>query len=280
MKLGAHISIAGGVFEAVDRARRCSCDCMQIFSRSPRGWQAPELSKNDVKEFKRRRKEAGITPLVIHSPYLINLASPDKELYEKSLKSCIEELKRADLLGAEYFVTHLGSHKGAGVGAGVSRFGAALDKIYKELNPGVMILLENTAGGGNNLGGTFREINEVMKASRHKKRLGLCFDTCHAYAAGYDIGHKNGLEDTLFEIDSLMGLDKLRVIHLNDSKGDLGSHLDRHEHIGEGKIGISGFKVILGHPRLEKPAYIIETPKKGPDSDLLSIKKIRKIYGR
>ena len=280
MKLGVHISIAGGIFEAVARARKGGCDCMQIFSRSPRGWQAPALNRDDVKEFIKRRKEAGVAPLVIHSPYLINLASPDKELYKKSVKNCIEELKRADLLEAEYFVTHLGSHKGAGVEAGVSRFGAALDKIYKELNPGVMILLENTAGGGNNMGSTFREINEVMEASRHKKKLGLCFDTCHAFAAGYDIGHKKGLEDTLFEIDSLMGLDKLRVIHLNDSKGGLGSHLDRHEYVGGGKIGTSGFKVILGHPRLKKTAYIIETPKKGPNSDPLSIKKIRKIYGK
>ena len=278
MRLGVHVSIAGKIYEAVDRAKALNCECMQIFSRNPRGWQAAKLDKADVEEFKKRRKEAGITPLVVHIPYLINLASPEDRLYEKSIQAYLEDIRRADLLSAEYFVTHLGSHKGKGRDLGIDRFARALDKIIKELKPKVKILLENTSGSGNWLGGDFEDIAEIMTKSHQKDKLGLCFDTCHAYAAGYDIKNKKGLDETLKKIDKLIGIKKLKLIHINDSKGDLGSHLDRHQHIGKGKIGRDGFKLILHHPKLRDLPYVLETPKEDVKSDPMNLKTVRSIY--
>ena len=278
MRLGVHVSIAGKIYEAVDRAKALNCECMQIFSRNPRGWQAAKLDKADVEEFKKRRKEAGITPLVVHIPYLINLASPEDRLYEKSIQAYLEDIRRADLLSAEYFVTHLGSHKGKGRDLGIDRFARALDKIIKELKPKVKILLENTSGSGNWLGGDFEDIAEIMTKSHQKDKLGLCFDTCHAYAAGYDIKNKKGLDETLKKIDKLIGINKLKLIHINDSKGDLGSHLDRHQHIGKGKIGRDGFRLILHHPKLRDLPYVLETPKEDVKSDPMNLKTVRSIY--
>ncbi len=278
MRLGVHVSIAGKIYEAVDRAKALNCECMQIFSRNPRGWQATKLDKADVEEFKKRRKEAGITPLVVHIPYLINLASPEDRLYEKSIQAYLEDIRRADLLSAEYFVTHLGSHKGKGRDLGIDRFARALDKIIKELKPKVKILLENTSGSGNWLGGDFEDIAEIMTKSHQKDKLGLCFDTCHAYAAGYDIKNKKGLDETLKKIDKLIGINKLKLIHINDSKGDLGSHLDRHQHIGKGKIGRDGFRLILHHPKLRDLPYVLETPKEDIKSDPMNLKTVRSIY--
>ena len=278
MRLGVHVSIAGKIYEAVDRAKALNCECMQIFSRNPRGWQATKLDKADVEEFKKRRKEADITPLVVHIPYLINLASPEDRLYEKSIQAYLEDIRRADLLSAEYFVTHLGSHKGKGRDLGIDRFARALDKIIKELKPKVKILLENTSGSGNWLGGDFEDIAEIMTKSHQKDKLGLCFDTCHAYAAGYDIKNKKGLDETLKKIDKLIGINKLKLIHINDSKGDLGSHLDRHQHIGKGKIGRDGFKLILHHPKLRDLPYVLETPKEDIKSDPMNLKTVRSIY--
>jgi len=276
MRLGVHVSIAGKIYEAVDRAKALNCECMQIFSRNPRGWQATKLDKADVEEFKKRRKEAGITPLVVHIPYLINLASPEDRLYKKSIQAYLEDIRRADLLSAEYFVTHLGSHKGKGRDLGIDRFARALDKIIKELKPKVKILLENTSGSGNWLGGDFEDIAEIMTKSHQKDKLGLCFDTCHAYAAGYDIKNKKGLDETLKKIDKLIGINKLKLIHINDSKGDLGSHLDRHQHIGKGKIGKDGFRLILHHPKLRDLPYVLETPKEDVKSDHMNLKTVRK----
>lgn len=278
MRLGVHVSIAGKIYEAVDRAKALNCECMQIFSRNPRGWQATKLDKADVEEFKKRRKEADITPLVVHIPYLINLASPEDRLYEKSIQAYLEDIRRADLLSAEYFVTHLGSHKGKGRDLGIDRFARALDKIIKELKPKVKILLENTSGSGNWLGGDFEDIAEIMTKSHQKDKLGLCFDTCHAYAAGYDIKNKKGLDETLKKIDKLIGINKLKLIHINDSKGDLGSHLDRHQHIGKGKIGRDGFRLILHHPKLRDLPYVLETPKEDIKSDPMNLKTVRSIY--
>lgn len=278
MRLGVHVSIAGKIYEAVDRAKALNCECMQIFSRNPRSWTALKLDNKDVEEFKKRRKEAEIKPLVVHIPYLINLASPDDKLYNKSIKSYIEDIQRADLLDADYFVTHLGSHKGEGKDLGIDRFARALNKIIKELKPKVEILLENTSGSGNWLGGDFEDIAKIIIKSNQKDRLGLCFDTCHAYTAGYDIKNKKGLDETLKKIDDLIGINKLKLVHINDSKGDLGSHLDRHQHIGKGKIGRDGFRLILHHPKLRNLPYILETPKKDIKSDPMNLKTVRGIY--
>lgn len=279
MRLGVHVSIAGKIYDSLEKAKELGCESMQIFSRNPRTWQAKEFDSFDVEEFKKRRLKFQIEPLIIHIPYLINLASPDEKLYKKSIKSYLEDIKTADLLEADYFVTHLGSHKGKGVEFGIKRFAEALKGIIEKLDPKIMILLENTSGSGNWLGSNFKEIGEIMEASGCKKRLGLCFDTCHAYAAGYDIACKEGFNKTLKEIDKFIGLEKLKVIHLNDAKGDLGSHLDRHEHITKGKIGKEGFKAILKNPKLRKLTFILETPKEDNKSDIMNLKVVRDIYG-
>lgn len=277
MRVGCHVSIGGNIYESVDRAAALGCDTMQIFSRNPRGWQVKPLAKADAEEFKRRRKAKGISPLIVHIPYLINLASPEEKLYKQSIAAYIEDVERADMLGAEYFNTHVGNHKGMGEDFGLDRLGKALDIIIKKSKPKLMILLENTAGGGSELGYKFKHFKGILKKVRKKEEVGLCLDTCHAYAAGYDLATRKGLEDMLDEIDSLIGLKKLKVLHANDSKAPLGSRIDRHEHIGRGRIGTKGFQAMTRHPVLKKMPFILETPKKRPADDPMNLAKLRQI---
>ena len=275
MKVGVHISIAGKIYESVDRAKELGCDTFQMFSRSPRSWQAKELKKEEVEEFKKKRKEAKISPIIVHIPYLINLASPAHFLYEKSIVAYSEEIKRAEILGADYFVTHIGNHKGKGEKYGISRIVAALNRILDQRKPHLKILLENTAGAGTVLGSNFAQIAAIIKGIKDAKYFGLCLDTAHAYAAGYNIATEEGLNETLKEIDNLIGLDKLFLIHANDSKVALGSRIDRHEDIGKGKIGRKGFVSIVNHPALHNLPFILETPKKRPGEDVDNLKTIR-----
>ena len=277
MRLGVHVSIAGNIYEAAERAKALGCQTMQIFSRNPRGWKVSPIAKSDINEFKKRRKEAGISPLFVHIPYLINLASPEKELLHKSLEAYIEDIRRADSLGAEFFVTHLGSHKGEGEERGIKTFSRALNTAIARTGPKLTILLENTSGAGNWLGGDIGHLGSIIARIEKKSKVGMCFDTCHAYAAGYDISTKEGLDETIKGLDKEIGLDRLFLIHLNDSKGKLGSHLDRHEHIGKGEIGLKGFKMILNHPRLKNVPLILETPKKDPEWDPINLNVVRKI---
>ena len=277
MRLGMHVSIAGEIHLAVDRACALGCNTMQIFSRNPRGWKVSPLTKSKVDEFKRRRQAAGITPLFVHIPYLINLASPEKELLYKSQEAYIKDIQRADSLGAEFFVTHLGSHKGKGEEKGIETFSRALNIVIRRTNPKLTILLENTSGAGNWLGGDIGHLRAIIERIAQKSKIGVCFDTCHAYAAGYDISSREGLAKTVKELDKGIGLNRLFLIHLNDSKGKLGSHLDRHEHIGKGEIGLEGFKILLNHPGLKGVPLILETPKKGPEWDPMNLNVVRKI---
>ncbi|MBI5050792.1 MAG: deoxyribonuclease IV [Nitrospirae bacterium] len=278
MNLGVHVSIAGKIYEAVDRARELGCSAMQIFSRNPRGWRLSDLDPRDIKEFKRRRKEAKISPLSIHIPYVVNLASPKKYLYRNSIRTYIEDVKEADLLEADYFVTHTGSHMKSGEEAGLKRLSEALNIIISESKPNCLILLENTAGSGYWLGYKFQHHKRIIERVQDKQRIGLCLDTCHAYAAGYNLATEKGLKDTLNELDDLIGLERLRLIHINDCNAPLGSHLDRHEHIGKGGIGEEGFRAILHHPKLKRLPFILETPKKSPQDDPMNLAKVKKIY--
>ena len=280
MRLGVHVSIAGKLYEAVERAEALGCETMQIFSRNPRGWKISPLAKSDIDEFKKRRKEAGISPLFVHIPYLINLASPEKELLHKSLEAYIEDIRRADSLGAEFFVTHLGSHKGKGEEFGIETFSHALNTVLARTAPKLIILLENTSGAGNWLGGDVGHLGSIIARIEKKSKVGMCFDTCHAYAAGYDISKKEGFDETIKRLDKEIGLDRLFLIHLNDSKGKLGSHLDRHEHIGEVEIGLKGFKMILNHLGLKDTPLILETPKKDSERDSKNLNVVRKIIKR
>jgi deoxyribonuclease-4 len=279
MKLGVHVSIAGHIYEAVDRAAALGCNTFQIFSRNPRGWQVLALVPEDVGEFKRRRKEKKISPVVVHIPYLINLCSGDEALWRKSISAYIEDIRRADMLGADYFVTHLGSPKDKGRDYGVERFSKGMIEAVTKAKPGLMILLENTAGGGDSIGSKFEDIAEIIKNVKAKTGVGagMCLDTAHTFEAGFDDSTKQGLESTLKKIDSTVGLGKIKVIHFNDSLSEMSSHNDRHWHIGKGRIGADGMKRILNHPKLKDCAFILETPKETEDADKKNLAAVRKM---
>jgi len=278
MRLGVHVSIAGKIYESIDRARALGCEAMQIFSRNPREWKHAPLAAQDIAEFKKRRKKSHISPLVIHVPYLTNLASPQSRLFYNSVRFNIEYLQEADGLGAEFLVTHMGSHKKSGEARGIARVSEALNRILaKTSGLKTMILLENTSGSGSWLGYRFWHQKKILDGIKNKKRIGICLDTCHAYSAGYDIATETGLETTLSEIDNLVGLEKLKVVHLNDSKDGLGLRHDRHEHIGKGEIGLAGFKRIINHPKLHQLTFILETPKNDLNDDRRNLQTVRKL---
>ncbi|MDP3143676.1 MAG: deoxyribonuclease IV [Candidatus Omnitrophota bacterium] len=278
MHLGVHVSIAGKIYDSIVRAESLGCTAMQIFSRNPREWKHAPLDPKDIQEFKKRRKKSRISPLVIHVPYLTNLASPRSRLFYNSVRYNIEYLREADALGAEYLVTHMGSHKKSGEARGLGRVTEALNRILgRTAGLKTMILLENTSGSGSWLGYKFWHIKNIFDNLVDKKRVGVCLDTCHAYSAGYDLASESGLESTLNELDSLVGLEKLKVIHLNDTKDELDSRRDRHEHIGKGKIGLAGFKRILHHPKLRNLAFILETPKEEQENDINNMKTVKKL---
>jgi deoxyribonuclease-4 len=259
--LGAHVSISGSIDLAVDRAKEIGCTTFQIFTRSPRGWKFSSLKENEVKEFKRKVRLWNLQKPLAHMPYLPNLATPNQEAFKKSVETLIAEIKRCDQLGISYLVTHMGSHLGSGIDKGIERVAeACLVAIDKTRRNKAMILLENTAGTKNSVGFKFEHIRKVLDIVG-SKRLGMCFDTCHAFAAGYDLRDDESLEGTLKELDRVIGLNRLKAVHLNDSKGDLGSNIDRHEHIGLGKIGDEGFTAILHNKRLITLPMVLETPE-------------------
>ena len=281
MLLGVHVSAEGKIFEAVKRAHSLGCNTMQVFSRSPQRWRRKALSPEDIREFLRSREKFKIDLVFIHIPYLINLASPDPQLYKASVLSFIEDIREADSLKADYIVTHMGSHKDTSEGQGLKRLIAALNRILAETR-GVKtgILLENTAGSGSWLGYKFNHQELVFQEVMERQRLGLCLDTAHAYLAGYDIAQKEGLREMLEEIDSHVGLNFIKLIHLNDAWGKLGSRYDRHAHIGKGSIGLGGLKRIINHPQLRNTPFILETPKDTPLSDRRNLKIVRILKGR
>ena len=262
MRFGAHMSIAGGVDRAVDRAAQVDCDSVQIFTKNNNQWQAKPIPPEQVERFCARLEETGIGPVVAHDSYLINLASQDDALWEKSIDAFRIELERCELLGVPYLVTHPGSHGGAGESAGIHRVAEALDRVHAAL-PGhlVMTLLEITAGQGNSLGARFEELAQIRGLVAAPERVGYCFDTCHAFAAGYELRTPEGYAETMDTFDRVLGLENLRAFHLNDSKRDLGTRVDRHDHIGQGFIGLEGFRNVVTDPRFVDHAGLLETPK-------------------
>jgi len=224
------------------------------------------------------RKKNKINPVFIHISYLINLASPDLRLYNGSIQAYIEDIQEADDLAADYIVTHMGSHKETSEDAGIKRLVDALNKILEETKDSkVGILLENTSGSGSWLGYRFYHQHKILKGLKDKARVGLCLDTAHAYLAGYNLATKQGLEQMLIEIDEMVGLKLIKLIHLNDAAGELGCHHDRHEHIGKGHIGLSGMKRIINHPKLKNIPMILETPKSAEDSDRENLALVRRL---
>ncbi len=267
VRVGVHVSIAGGISNAVDRAAERGCDVFQIFSRNPRGWRIKDISPEDAESFVVKLGRSSIGPVFDHMPYLPNLASPKDDVYSNSVATLTTELLRCDQLHIPYLVTHMGSHLGAGKAAGLERIVKAINSAFSAAENSVMLLLENTAGTKNSMGGSFGDIAGIIDAL-DTKRVGVCLDTCHLFAAGYELRTPEGLDRTIDDFNSNIGLQKLRLVHLNDSKGGLGSGLDRHEHIGLGAIGETGFKTILGCEKIRALPLILETPIDSRRDDL------------
>ena len=276
-RIGVHVSIAGKIWESLERARAIGCNTMQIFSRNPRSWQASEFDPSDIENFKKLKALYDIAPVAVHIPYIINLATPVDGLYRKSITAYIEDIARADVLGVEYVVTHLGSHVGTGEENGIKRFSSALNQIINKTKPKTMVLLENTAGSGSCIGYKFEHIKSIMGGFDHPERVGVCLDTAHTFESGYDIKTKAGLEKTLKKFDKLIGLDKIKVVHFNDSLSAFGSKVDRHQHIGKGDIGLEALKRVINHPGLKDAAFILETPKRTDKDDKRNIAVVKKL---
>ncbi len=263
--LGAHVSTAGGLHTAFERAATATCNVVQIFSKNQRQWNAKPLTTSDIDQFRSAHTAWGGGPLIVHDSYLINMASPDDALWERSIAAFQVELERCEQLGVQALVTHPGAHVGAGEEAGLERFGAALRRILDQGSGGTTkILLETTAGQGTCLGHSFEHLARLIELSNGHERVGICFDTCHVLAAGYDFRTPATYAATFAELERLVGLERLQAFHLNDSKGDLGSHLDRHTHIGAGNVGLEGFRLIMNDPRFAHIPMVLETPKE-PD---------------
>jgi deoxyribonuclease-4 len=256
------MSISGGLHKAFERIRSVDGTALQIFTRNQRQWKIPELTDEMIEQFKDAWKDWGDYPVAAHDSYLINLASPKKDTAEKSLHAFTEEMRRCEALGIPWLVTHPGSHLGKGVDAGIERYVKKLDKAIEDSDTEtVTVLLETTAGQGTNLGATFEELARMLEQSKHGDRLGVCYDTCHTFAAGYDIRTKEAYNKTMDQFDRLIGTDRIGFFHLNDSKPELGDKKDRHEHIGKGAIGKDGFRNLLNDERFSQVGMSLETDK-------------------
>ena len=277
MRLGCHVGISGGVDKAVGRAAERGCETVQIFISNPRGWRHTRPSPEACGRFRAGCEREGIYPVFVHTIYLINLAASDEEVYEKSAISLADNVEAAALIGAEGVVTHLGSHKGEGEDAGFRRVSSALERALASTPGGPAILLETTAGAGNAMGTRFEHLGRILAAFRGESRLGVCLDTCHLHAADYELRTRDSLERTLDELDATVGLDRVRLVHANDSRGGLGSQKDRHEHIGRGEIGLDGFRVLTHHHSLRELPWILETPAISPERDRENIDLLRSL---
>lgn len=260
--LGAHCSAAGGAHRAVERIREVGGTALQFFSKNQRQWDAPPLEAGDIRLFRSAWRAWGPYPVVVHDSYLVNLASPDEGQRTRSISAFARELERCALLGVQLLVTHPGAHKGQGVAAGLRTYVRALDEALRRAQaPEVRVLLETTSGQGTVLGKNFEELAAIIEASRLPERLGVCLDTCHVFAAGYDLRSKEGCLETLERLDAALGLERLGLLHLNDSKHPFASTKDRHEHIGRGELGLTPFRVLVNDARLARVPMVIETPK-------------------
>jgi deoxyribonuclease-4 len=279
LRLGVQVSIAGKIYSSVDRAKNLGCNTMQIFARNPRQWRRTSISEEDISIFKEKVKKLKISPVVVHIPYTLNLATHKGGFYKITIREFIADLIEADKLGAQYLVTHMGSYRGSTEREGLSKIVKALKKILLATE-GVetKVLLENTSGSGHWLGYTFSHHKYILERVNGGKRIGICLDTAHAWAAGYKINDGQGVEDLLAEINKQVGIEKVEIVHLNDTREKLRSRCDRHFHIGKGNIGIKGFSFILNHPLLKKLPFILETPKKHSRDDVRNLSIVRRLY--
>lgn len=275
MKFGAHVSISENIHKAIDRGRSLGCETIQIFHANPRQWQGTSYSRRELEIFRKKRKESEIESVFCHTIYLLNLSSPEQYVYKKSIHSLVDSLRFAQNVKSQGVVTHLGSHLGRGVKFGIQNIISAINYALESVKGGVPILLENSAGGGTKIGGNLEEIAQIIKGIRHKSRIFVCLDTAHTFQYGYDI--KN-LDSFLLEFDKTIGLDKLCLLHLNDSKTPFASHHDQHENIGGGFLGIRFFKELVNDKKLQHLPAILETPNfKNIEADRGNLDKIRKL---
>ncbi|MCS4537669.1 MAG: deoxyribonuclease IV [Thaumarchaeota archaeon] len=277
LPIGIHVSISGSIDKAVDRAKELGCTTFQIFTRNPRGWKFSDLKEEDTKNFRKKLASSDLVSPLDHMPYLPNLATPEGQIYKQSVHILTAELKRSAALGIPYVVAHVGSHKGKGIAYGIKRVTDACNMALKEADNNSMILLEITAGTKNSVGSTFEHLRQIIDGIRANSRVGVCFDTCHAFAAGYDISRKEGVQRTIKLLDEIIGLERVNAVHANDSKGPLGSGLDRHEHIGLGYIGEKGFRELFSHKHFKDLPMVLETPIDGRRDDVGNIKKLKQI---
>ena len=279
MQVGLHVSIAGSIDKAVDNAVATGCSAFQIFTRNPRGWAAKPLTSNDTSNFREKLAASKIDRFatVAHMPYLPNLSSPEVDPFARSVTSLIDEIKRCSKLGIPYIVAHLGSHKGQGDKKGIEMLIKAFTKAAKDTSDDVMILLENTAGQKNSVGSDLDQLASILSQLKPAKRFGVCLDTCHAFAAGYDMRTEKEASSLLEKLNKTIGFENLKILHLNDSRGELGCNLDRHEHIGLGQIGEKGLGHIIRSINRKKIPIILETPIDERRDDVGNLNKVKEL---
>jgi len=278
MRFGFHIWIGEGFSKVPELARKRRARTIQFFSRNPRTWALSLIPEEEVKKFREGVEALDIKPLFLHMPYLPNLVSSKEDFYIKSIDALSKELERAEILGAQFLITHMGSRREASEDESIERLIKAINYSLDRVQNKVTVVVENTAGQGKQIGYKFSQIKTVIDGVENRERIGVCLDTAHAFQSGYDLSQRDGLERTLEEFERLIGLDKLKLLHLNDSKTPLGSRVDRHWHIGEGYIGSEGFKNIVNHPKLFHFPGIMETPhKREEEDDIRNMSKIESL---
>jgi deoxyribonuclease IV len=278
---GAHMSIAGGYHRALLAAQSYDCEAVQLFTKNSNQWRAREIADAEIALFGETLRQTGVRQLLAHDSYLINLASPDQFLYRRSLEAFIVELERAERLGLRYLVTHPGAHIGAGEEAGIERVAAALDEVHRRCSGfRVQVLLETTAGQGSCLGHRFEHLAVILDRLAQPQRVGVCLDTCHVFAAGYPLAPEADYRATFRAFDRVIGLERLKAFHLNDSLRPLGSRVDRHAHIGRGCLGLEPFRLLVNDRRFRDRPMILETPKEEggkQNMDAVNLRALRKL---
>lgn len=278
MLFGVHVSIGKGLAAAVEAAEKLGCDCFQIFAGNPRGWARKPWPPERVKEYKERYQASSLWPVVVHLSYLPNPATGDDELYAKSIQALEEDYRRAVEISADFMVVHPGNGgEDQSKEEALHRVACGVKTVLSRVPGETILLLENQAGGGREVGGRIADLGLILKEIGEEERTGICLDTCHAFAAGYELRTKAGLEELFSEIDQSLGLSRLRLLHLNDSVGEKGAHFDRHTHIGEGKIGLQGFELFLLDQRVSGRAGILETPRSSDEDDRRNLAVLRRL---
>jgi len=261
----------------VEKARVRGCETIQFFSRNPRGWKYSPLNKKEVEAFRSSTQSSALFPIFLHMPYLPNIASFKSKFYKRSIHSIVTDLQRAEQLGAQYLIIHIGHRMESSEDQAIDAVSQGIDQAFEKVKNGVILLVENTAGQGTEIGYAFDQIKKMIEGVHDHQRMGICLDTAHTFEAGYDLSYKDGIDRTLEKFDQTIGLKRLHLLHLNDSKTPLGSRKDRHWHIGEGYIGLEGFRNLVNHPLLKHLPGIMETPRKDTVEDLRNMKVIRSL---